>query len=119
MTPSYLLMQIADVDGAPRVVLLDSEMARVCAAKTSTLDLAHSAITKKTSLATVIEATDWAPAISLKDLLADRPLLPPVTHPDPTHLHGTGTGLTHLGSADARDKMHTDATGETDSMRMF
>ena len=33
----------------------------------------------------------------------------------------SGTGLTHLGSADARDEMHRMATAEkqTDSMRMF
>jgi hypothetical protein len=46
----------------------------------------------------------------------------PVSHPDPAHLHLTGTGLTHLGSAAARDAMHTKLeTAETltDSMKMF
>lgn len=119
MTETYLLMQISDADGAPRAVLLDGDMARPCTAPISTLELAHTAIAEATSLAAVIGATDWAPTISLEYLLADHHLLPPVTHPDPTHLHGTGTGLTHLGSAAARDKMHTATTGETDSMRMF
>src|SRR3546814_10599193 len=34
----------------------------------------------------------------------------------------TGTGLTHLGSAEGRDKMHraaTEAAHQTDSMKMF
>jgi hypothetical protein len=41
-------------------------------------------------------------------------------HPDPAHTWVTGTGLTHLGSADARDRMHkVEAASMTDSMRMF
>ena len=51
-------------------------------------------------------------------------LLPPLDHPDPAHCLVTGTGLTHLGSADARDQMHKKAAEEgeaalTDSMKMF
>jgi hypothetical protein len=49
-------------------------------------------------------------------------VLAPIDHPDPAHLMLTGTGLTHLGSAEGRDKMHKAAqAGEqlTDSMRMF
>ena len=49
-------------------------------------------------------------------------LLCPVDHVDPAHLLVSGTGLTHLGSAEGRDKMHrAAAAGETltDSMRMF
>jgi hypothetical protein len=48
--------------------------------------------------------------------------LPAVDHPDPAHLYLTGTGLTHLGSAASRDKMHAKATAaaaQSDSMRMF
>jgi hypothetical protein len=49
-------------------------------------------------------------------------LLPPVDHPDPAHLLVSGTGLTHLGSAEGRDKMHrklAEASELTDSMKMF
>ena len=49
-------------------------------------------------------------------------LLCPIDHPDPAHLLVSGTGLTHLGSAEGRDKMHKAAAGGenlTDSMRMF
>ena len=55
-------------------------------------------------------------------VLGDVRLLAPIDHPDPAHLMVSGTGLTHLGSAEGRDKMHqAAATGEnvTDSMRMF
>jgi hypothetical protein len=66
------------------------------------------------------EPTD-AP-ISYAELLRDDRLLPPLTHPDPAHCLVTGTGLTHLGSAAARDAMHARLTGTTeltDSMKMF
>jgi hypothetical protein len=49
-------------------------------------------------------------------------LLPPLDHPDPAHCLVTGTGLTHLGSAQARDAMHAKAASGaplTDSMRLF
>ena len=49
-------------------------------------------------------------------------LLAPIDHEDPAHLMVSGTGLTHLGSAEGRDKMHRAAAGGetlTDSMRMF
>ncbi len=59
-------------------------------------------------------------AVDLDELYVTRRLLPPITHPDPAHLHLTGTGLTHLGSASTRAEMHQKATGdETDSMKMF
>jgi hypothetical protein len=56
-------------------------------------------------------------------------LLPPITHPaDSAHCILSGTGLTHLGSAQGRQAMHASATAEsvqsateplTDSMKMF
>jgi hypothetical protein len=56
-------------------------------------------------------------------LAAGGRLLPPLDHPDPSHCYVTGTGLTHLGSADARDAMHKKLSGDveslSDSMKMF
>jgi hypothetical protein len=48
-------------------------------------------------------------------------LLAAIDHDDPACVHLTGTGLTHLGSAEGRDKMHKAAAAgaATDSMRMF
>jgi hypothetical protein len=43
-------------------------------------------------------------------------------HPDPAHCLVAGTGLTHLGSAAARDSMHQKLSGNvelSDSMKMF
>lgn len=52
---------------------------------------------------------------------AEKRVLAPVDHPDPAHCIITGTGLTHLGSASARDGMHKKLSGAkeelTDSLR--
>ena len=58
--------------------------------------------------------------LDLEAIVAERRLLAPIDHPDPAHLHLTGTGLTHLGSAEQRDRMHRNAAAAiSDSMRMF
>jgi hypothetical protein len=71
----------------------------------------------------VIAAHGLGEAVDLARLLDEGRVTLPVTHPTPAHMHLTGTGLTHLGSASARDAMHAKlAAGAetlTDSMRMF
>jgi hypothetical protein len=60
--------------------------------------------------------------ISYQALVDERRLLSPIDHPDPAHLLVSGTGLTHLGSADTRHRMHSqlsDSAALTDSMKMF
>ena len=61
--------------------------------------------------------------VSYDSVQEENRLLPPLDHPDPAHCILSGTGLDHLGSAQARDAMHAklDAGAETltDSMRMF
>jgi hypothetical protein len=61
--------------------------------------------------------------VSYQGLIDAGAILPPITHPDPAHCCVSGTGLTHLGSADTRDSMHVklnDPSGAlTDSMKMF
>jgi hypothetical protein len=82
----------------------------------STLSLATEALATGSGLAELAEARRGA-AIDL----AQVSLLTPIDHPDPAHVLVSGTGLTHLGSAEGRDKMHkAAAAGQlTDSMRMF
>lgn len=57
-----------------------------------------------------------------KSLIDQWRILVPLNHPDPYHTWITGTGLTHLGSAVSRNKMHEAIqSGQTltDSMKMF
>jgi hypothetical protein len=87
-------------------------------------ELALAAARAGTTLDHVIDQRGLAEPIDLAAAYAEGRLCTPISHPDPAHLHLTGTGLTHLGSAAARDAMHQKlATGGeenlTDSMKMF
>jgi hypothetical protein len=85
------------------------------------LALAQAAIAAKSTLKDLVEAAGRAETVDLEEALRQGRVLAPVDHPDPARLFLTGTGLTHLGSADARDKMHAKAhaTDASDSMKMF
>src|SRR5580698_1779947 len=69
----------------------------------------------------MIDAAGYGEEINLGDALSSGRIMAPIDHPDPARIFLTGTGLTHLGSADARDRMHAKAHAEdaTDSMKMF
>jgi hypothetical protein len=60
-----------------------------------------------------------------RDAVTESTLLAPLDHPDTHHCLITGTGLTHLGSMESRDQMHTiDTSAEaeskkSDSRKMF
>jgi hypothetical protein len=85
---------------------------------TSVVALARQALAAGHSL---VEAVAAAGAGEPVDLSAVE-LLAPIDHEDMAHLLMTGTGLTHLGSAEGRDKMHRAAKENpepTDSMKMF
>jgi len=120
MGNEVLLIQVKDRHGAARVCTYEGGNYRPAIEPLSTVDLAQQAIAAGSSLSDIVSSTEWGVAEHFSDLPAGS-LLPPISHLNPTLLHGTGTGLTHLGSADARNKMHAaDATVEvTDSMRMF
>jgi hypothetical protein len=84
--------------------------------------LARQAINERRTLEHFVAGEALDAPISYAELLRDGRLLPPLTHPDPAHCLVTGTGLTHLGSAAARDSMHQKLNQDdelTDSMKMF
>jgi hypothetical protein len=100
----------------------DSGAARLVGGVSSTYDLAQRAIAEGKSLDATVAALPAGPVVDLAAALAEGRVLAPIDHPDPSHLMLAGTGLTHLGSAEGRDKMHKAATSAekpTDSMRMF
>jgi hypothetical protein len=88
---------------------------------TSVLALAQSAIAANSTLKDLVEAAGRAETVDLGAALQQGRVLAPVDHPDSARVFLTGTGLTHLGSADARDKMHAKAhsADASDSMKMF
>ena len=115
------LIQLTDRDGTRRVAAGDDDgTAILLDGIGSTYALARAALAEGTSLATAAERRRGNP-VDLAAAEAEGRLLAPIDHPDPAHCWLTGTGLTHLGSAEGRDKMHKAAAGGTvtDSMRMF
>ncbi|MEK6212115.1 MAG: AraD1 family protein [Pseudomonadota bacterium] len=119
------LVQFKDRSGARKVAVVseDGKTLRVLAGVTRTYDLALAAARSKTTLEAAAKDKIGAETASYDDVVNDHRLLPPLDHPDPYHCLISGTGLSHLGSAAARDSMHVklkQAEAEmTDSMKMF
>ena len=114
---SQSLIQFRAAGQSRGVALLERGAARRLRDTPTVAALAKRALADGTTLAAL--ASDLA-ADPLD--LSEVALLAPIDHHDPAHLLLTGTGLTHLGSAEGRDKMHREMTGaaqQTDSMRMF
>ncbi len=117
-----LISQVLQPDGGLAVVAREGSEAAVVRGVASVLALAQEAVDTGRGLKAMIAAHGFGEAVDLARLAAEGRVVLPVTHPDPAHMHLTGTGLTHLGSAAARDAMHAKPAGEealTDSMRMF
>jgi hypothetical protein len=121
IAPLRLLQHRGD-DGARSVIAARGERATIVPGVTSVRALALRAIERGQGLAEAVEGCGVGAEIDVAAALAAGRLLAPIDHEDPAHLLMTGTGLTHLGSAEGRDKMHRDAAAaahQTDSMRMF
>lgn len=120
---AYLrLLQHRASDGARSVILAQGETAQILRDVTSTRALALRAIAEGKSLAEVALACPAGASVDIAAEFAAGRIVAPIDHEDPAHILLTGTGLTHLGSAEGRDKMHkAAAAGEklTDSMRIF
>lgn len=119
-----LISQITDGGDTIHVVARIDGKTRLVKGARSVYSLALQAARSGTGLAALVEEIGFGKTVDLAAAYAEGRVLSPLAHPDPAHLHMTGTGLTHLGSASARDAMHKklDAAGEeqlTDSMKMF
>ncbi|WP_380778362.1 AraD1 family protein [Sphingomonas sp. R86520] len=116
------LLQHRAVDGTRSVIAATSNQAAFVPGVDSVRELAERAIANGVDLATAVQDCGAGAPVDIAAGLAAGRLLSPIDHVDPAHLIMTGTGLTHLGSAEGRDKMHRAAAAaqtQTDSMRMF
>jgi hypothetical protein len=118
-----LISQIRDKSGGTIVVARQGSEAYAVRGARSVYELALDAARAGSRLTARIHELGLGRAVDLEAAYEEGRMLLPVTHPDPAHMHVTGTGLTHLGSAATRDAMHAKANGDeaalTDSMRMF
>lgn len=119
------LLQYIDESGRARVgwVAPDGETVGRVGDYASMYDLAQSAIAGCESLDAHATPRLQPATLPYARLRAEKRVLPPLLHPDPARCLVSGTGLTHLGSAAARDGMHKKISAPTeslsDSMQMF
>lgn len=91
---------------------------------TSTRELALDAIRSNQTIVERVSALGTGETHDYDALLNAGRVLPPLDHPDAAHCIIAGTGLTHIGSAASRSKMHkstanADEAELNDSMKMF
>ncbi|MBX3014239.1 MAG: hypothetical protein KF832_22140 [Caldilineaceae bacterium] len=116
------LVQFLTPGGERRVALVrDAATLQVLQSTTAVRDLVLEAQRAAQPLTATIEARLSDELVAYEAVVATNRLLPPIDHPDPAHWILSGTGLDHLGSAQARDSMHTKLNSDdlTDSMKMF
>jgi hypothetical protein len=90
----------------------------------SVYELAQEAVTSKISLTVLVQKKATGELLDYDKIYSGKSewkLLPPIDHPaEPARCLVSGTGLTHLGSAANRQRMHEAKESElTDSMKMF
>jgi hypothetical protein len=117
------IVQLTDTKGRRRVGVVEGANIAILKKVTRTVDLAGLAIKEGRNLSAMSKSLAGGGTENYAAALKERRVLVPADHPDPAHCLITGTGLTHLGSAAARDKMHQKLAGETDeltdSLKMF
>jgi hypothetical protein len=98
------LIQFLDDRSTLRVgrVAEDGTTVFVIEGYSSTYELAMAAISAATTLDSMVRAASRSLKVSYAKLLARGRLQPPLTHPDPTHCHVSGSDFTHFGFAAAR-----------------
>ena len=119
------LVQFLDRAGARAVGVVSEDGAtlQVIGGARRVYDMAMEAIRRSVALAQIAREWQTKEPASYEEVIAEGRLLPPLDHADAARWLVTGTGLSHLGSAAARDSMHVKlqkADAElTDSMKMF
>ena len=121
------LVQFRENGNGNAVAVVDGNSLRKLNEVSSVHELALKALAEGGGLSAAAERRLSEQLFDYTQVEQDGRLLPPVTLPQPSRLRVTGTGLTHIGSAQARDNMHVEIhaqeTGsqgpQSDSMKMF
>ena len=121
------LLQMTDETGRRRVARVGDDNATLdlLVGYGSILELARDAIRRGCRLDDLVRVTAVDIKLAYDSVERAGRITVPIDHPDPAHLLVTGTGITHLGSATARDAMHPGRTAEaersggSDTMKMF
>ena len=121
------LVQLLDEETGRRVARVADEGATLELLRgfASVHDLAVEAVRRGYGLADLVKGCAIDARRDYDEVERAGALCAPIDHPDPARLLVSGTGITHLGSAAARDAMHVanaqggDEAAPSDSMQMF
>jgi hypothetical protein len=106
-----------------RVARVEGKHLRLLDGDASIHGLAQQALASQGDLTALVERLASATELEYEPVhrgASDWRLMTPIDHPEPSRCLVSGTGLTHLGSAQDRQSMHARAEQElTDSMKMF
>jgi len=116
------LVQLVEA-GERRVAIVEDTRLALLDGIASVHGMAMRAIETGTTLEALALESRGRKSADYETVARERRLLAPLDHPDPAHFSICGTGLTHLGSARARDQMNAKikqaGTSLTDSIKMF
>ncbi len=116
------LVQLVTKGGNNAVAQVIGDELQLISKFTSTYELANEAITENKTLEQLVLENSSSEHVDYSEVFESNRLLPPISHPDKAHFWITGTGLTHSGSAAARNAMHAKLQNEenlSDSLKMF
>lgn len=119
------LVQFKTEAGARKVAVVgtDGETLLPLAGFATVHELATRSLETGTGLEALVATSPREAAIDYETVLRAGRVLPPLDHPETARFLITGTGLTHTGSATARNRMHMVTHGpdadESDSMKIF
>ncbi|RXJ74395.1 FAH family protein [Veronia nyctiphanis] len=120
---AFRVIQYLDSNGINVAKVIDHDTVQPLLRPVSLYELALTAMKEKVALSSLIEGSLGDKQVHYPSLIRQQTILAPISHPDPAHCLVSGTGLTHLGSADTRSAMHTKIEQSeenlTDSMKMF
>jgi len=120
---SARLLQIRHPEQGRRIALVSENELAVLDGFATAYAAASAALDSGVPFARFLSALPVSSRLNYDDVYNGRTewkILPPFDHPsEPARCLVSGTGLTHLASAETRQKMHAAMENETDSMRMY
>src|ERR1700733_7883069 len=105
------LAQIIDEKGKRALVVTARGESRFVKGARPTPELASQAIEAGTPLRKLVADRGVGKPVDLAAAVKEKRVLLPIDHADPAHVYVTGTGLTHLGSAEGREKIQKKPPG--------
>jgi len=116
------LIQYRDTENQIQAAVIENGQLYALSEPLNIYQLASRAIAEKMSLAELAQSLK-GDQLDYETLINQNDICSPIHHKDASHLLVSGTGLTHLGSADTRNAMHSKSSDAeenlTDSMKMF